>query len=316
MPSLKIQQNITLAPFTTFKIGGPAKYFVEVSAEEALSEAINFSKDNNLEVFVLGGGSNVVISDRGFDGLVIKIKDQNADCRITEQNGKFLLECQSGSSLADVVNFCSKNSLTGIEWAGGIPGAFGGAVRGNAGAYGGEMKEIIQNVRIIKVPDAKIKTYSNTDCQFSYRSSIFKKDKNLIIISAVIMLEKGNQEEIVNKVREIIAKRTGKLPSDFSAGSFFQNPIVNNPELIARFERDAQSKSRENKIPAGWLIEEAGMRGKKIGGVAVSEKHANFVINLGHGKAEDIVMLASLIKQQVRNKLGVQLVEEVQYVGF
>ena len=306
---INIQKDIPLAPLTTFKIGGPAKYFVEVSNEDELIEALNFAKENNLEIFVLGGGSNILVSDEGFDGLVIKIQD----IRYKIQKDK--IEVSAGASLSSVVNLVMQNSLSGLEWAAGIPGTVGGAIRGNAGAYGGEMADNIESVKAIKIQN-KIKNYRNDECNFSYRNSLFKENKNIIVISAILKLKKGNKSEIEEKVKEIIKKRGGKTPKEKSSGSFFKNPKVDNQELIASFEKDTGQKAIDGKIPAGWLIDEVGLRGKKIGGAAVSEKHANFVVNVGGATAEDVIMLSSLIKMKVRDELGVQLKEEIQYVGF
>jgi UDP-N-acetylmuramate dehydrogenase len=307
---INIQRNIPLAQYTTFKIGGPAKFFCEVKNEEEVLEALDYAKENSLPVFVLGGGSNILVSDNGFSGLVIKLRLNNCCLDGLE------LECGAGVLLSTVVREARNNSLSGIEWAAGIPGEFGGAVRGNAGAYGGEIKDSLVYAKAVEISTGQIKIFENKNCDFVYRSSLFKENKNLIIISARLKFKKGKPEDIEREMEEVIGKRRDKLPQEFSAGSFFQNPTVENPEIVARFERDSGTESRESRVPAGWVIDELNLRGKKMGGVMVSEKHANFVVNLGKGKAEDIIMLASFIKQQARTKLGVQLHEEVQYVGF
>lgn len=163
----------------------------------------------------------------------------------------------------------------------------------------------------------RMMNYENGECKFGYRNSRFKENEDLVVVSAVLRFDKGgNKAELEAKAKEIIGKRNDKYPKFPSAGSFFQNPVVDNPELIARFERDINDKCREKKIAAGWLITEAGLKGKKVGNIQVSEEHSNFLINLGGGKAADVVMLASIIKQKVRDVLGVQLLEEVRYVGF
>ena len=320
---LNIQKNIPLAPYTSFKIGGEAKYFCEVSSEEEIIEALNYAKKNNLEVFVLGGGSNVLVSDEGFDGLVIRIIASNfgAQLRNSELSSGSRIECWAGDSLSEAVRFSENNFLTGLEWAAGIPGSVGGAIRGNAGAFGSDMGKITESVKVIKMTNQcqniNVKIFNNKDCKFDYRNSVFKENKNFIILSCVFKLQKGEKTEIENKIKEIIIKRTEKQPQGLSsAGSFFQNPVVENQELIKRFEKDAGVKCKDNKIPAAWLIEEAGLKGKRIGGTMVSEKHANFVINTGGAKAQEVVMLASLIKQKVRDEFGVELKEEVQYVVF
>ncbi|PIU08974.1 MAG: UDP-N-acetylenolpyruvoylglucosamine reductase [Candidatus Moranbacteria bacterium CG_4_8_14_3_um_filter_34_16] len=315
---LKIEKNVILAPLTTFKIGGPAKFFCKINQKEELREAFDFAQKNNLELFILGGGSNILINDNGFGGLVIRL--QNSAYKFSSNR----VFCDAGVNLSKIVSQAFKNNLSGMEWAVGIPGTVGGAIRGNAGAYGGSMANVLESVDAVEIKKEQkkfpenfsLKKYFLSDCKFGYRDSIFKKNRNLIIWSCVFELQTGEKNEIEKKMKDIVEKRTDKLPAGFSAGSFFQNPTVKNEKLIAKFETYSGTKCREGKIPAGWLIEEVGLRGKKIGGAKVSEKHANFVINLGKAKAEDIVVLSSLIKQKVRVSLGVQLKEEIQYIGF
>ena len=337
--SIEIRENVPLTPLTSFKIGGPARFFTEVSSEEEILEAVNYAGENGLEIFVMAGGSNILVSDDGFSGLVIKIK--NVTCEVQD----FSLTCEAGLSLSEAVSKARENSLSGLEWAAGIPGSVGGAVRGNVGAYGSEIKDSITSVKALEIPDLlnkitnsklqipnkfqnpKLKNLTNKESRFSYRSSIFKENKNLIVLSCVLKLQKGEKGEIEEKMREVIRKRSEKIPKEPSPGSFFQNPETDNEELIRKFEIDTGKKVTDHvsayqysgnkiKIPASWLIEEAGLKGKKMGGVMVSEKHANFVVNLGTGKAQDVIMLASLIKMKIRDEFGIQLKEEVQLVGF
>lgn len=346
---LNIQKNIPLAPLTTFKIGGPAKFFVEVSDEKALLEALQYARENSLKIFVLGGGSNILVSDEGFDGLVIKITTNISKQKINAMTSDVLLgdddaqrrtsamlECWAGESLSGLVNFARDNSLSGLEWAAGIPGTVGGAVRGNAGAYGGCMADCVESVKILKITNDKyprkiasqsrgkqilnelqITNYKLQKCKFAYRDSIFKQSLSLIILSCVLKLQKGDKAEIEARMKDVIGKRTQKIPIDPSAGSFFKNPIIKfKKEILDIFERDQGEKSKDGKVPAGWLIAEAGLLGKKMGGAVVSEEHGNFVVNCGDAKAQDVVMLSSFIKRKVRDEFGVQLMEEVQYVGF
>lgn len=299
-----IQKNISLAKYTTFRIGGLAKFFAEVISEKELLETLNFAKENNLKIFILGGGSNVLISDDGFSGLVIRLKADSEN------------DYWAGNSLASLVGLFKEKSLTNLEWATGIPGTIGGAVRGNAGAYGGCIADSIEGVRVLNLESREIVDYSNEDCQFDYRASIFKKNPQLIILAVRMMLEGGVREEIENKMKEIILKRNKKIPKGFSPGSFFKNPIVEDKELISQFEESTGQKCQEQKIPAGWLIDGVGLRGKRIGGVMISEEHANFIVNVGDGTAQDVIMLASIIKQKVREQFSVQLREEVMQIGF
>jgi len=308
---LDIKQDVLLSKYTTFRIGGPAKFFVEVKNEEELTEALKYAKDNNLDFFILGGGSNLLVSDNGFNGIIIKIQDTRYKIQ------KNIMEAGAGTPLALVVNESVNNGLTGMEWAAGIPGTVGGAVRGNAGAFGSSMSDAVESVKVLNIEESGIRNYESGKCEFGYRNSIFKQDKNLLILSVTIKLESGNKEESQKKVQEIIAKRVAKQPKGVaSAGSFFMNPVVKDEKLKKEFEEDRSIKCKGNKIPAGWLIDQAGLKGKKIGGAMVSEEHTNFIVNTGDATAEDVIMLVSLIKQQVRDKFGVELESEVQYLGF
>ncbi|OGI17647.1 MAG: UDP-N-acetylenolpyruvoylglucosamine reductase [Candidatus Moranbacteria bacterium RIFCSPHIGHO2_02_FULL_40_12b] len=308
---IKLEKNISLSNYTTFRIGGPAKFFIEVKNEEELLEALDYAKKNNLDFFILGGGSNLLVSDKGFDGLVIKM--HNSSFLIHNSS----LECGAGVPLAKAVRESVNSGLTGLEWAAGIPGTVGGAVRGNAGAFGGNASDVVKKVSVLNTEELGIKNYELSDCNFKYRDSVFKQNKNLIILSAVFKLQKGNKEEGRKKIQEIIKKRISVQPQGMpSAGSFFVNPVVNNPKIIEEFEKETGKKSKESKVPAPWLIEQADLKGRQIGGAKVSEKHANYIVNTGNATAEDVIMLASIIKQQVRDKFGVELKEEVQYLGF
>lgn len=310
---LKIQENISLAQYTTFKIGGLAKFFVNVKDEKELLEAVEYAQENKLKVFILGGGSNVLVSDQGFDGLVIKLENKEIKIEGT------ILECGAGVVLFDAVKAVIEKDLSGFEWAAGIPGSFGGAVRGNAGAFEGTMSDNVESVKVL-LPEENgmvLKELSKNECDFRYRSSFFKKNIGVIVVSAKMKFSKGDKGESLVAVKDILQKRIFKQPYDMpSAGSFFQNPKVENQELMSKFEKDIGAKSLRGEVAAGWLIDQLDLRGKKIGGAMVSEKHCNFIVNAGGAKAEDIIILVSYIKQKVRTKFGVQLVEEVQYVGF
>jgi len=310
---LDIQKNIPLAPYTTFRIGGPAKFFVEVKNEDELIEALGYAKENSLQFFILGGGSNVLISDDGFDGLVIKIK--NTKCQIQGMK----IKAGSGISIVKLIKESTNNNLAGLEWAGGLPGSLGGAIRGNAGTFGLSMKDIVESVNVYNLEKQKVEKFNNAKCEFEYRDSVFKRDKNLIILSAILKFQKGKKEELQKKVRESIIWRKSVFPETLSPGSFFKHtaPTEHNLKKIKELSRFAELKLHEkNTIPTGFVIEECGLKGKKIGGAMVSEKHANFIVNTGGATAEDVIMLSSFIKQQVRDKFGIELREEVQYVGF
>ncbi len=328
---INIQKNVKLSEHSTFKIGGEAKEFVAVGNEKEFIEAFDYAKNNKINFLVLGGGSNILFDGRGFEGLIIKLVGEGEEIKIINgeedlipgeayNTPKFLkIKCWAGQSLSSLVNFAKRNNLAGIEWATGIPGTVGGAISGNAGAFGKSMADIIDSVKVLKIaifdfpiPNKSL-NYKKNDCDFKYRESIFKNEKKLVILSAKIILQKGKQDEIEEKMKEFIKLRDLKQPKGWfgCAGSFFKNPIVEDRELIERFEKDSETKVANNRISAGWLIEEAGLKGKKVGNVAVSDVNANFIINNGGGTAEEIIMLASIIKQKVRSQFGVQLKEEV-----
>ncbi|MBU1149030.1 UDP-N-acetylmuramate dehydrogenase [Patescibacteria group bacterium] len=282
-----LRENESLKDYTTFKIGGPAKYFFVAKNEADLIKAVDLAHTNNLPYWVLSGGSNVLIADQGYDGLVIKLENR----LIKFDSPEVLVE--AGVMLNKLVAECTKNNLTGLEWAAGIPGTVGGAIRGNAGAFGSEMKDSLIWVEVIR--DRKNTKLNKVECQFVYRNSVFKKEKS-IIIKALLKLETGDKQKIQDKVNSHINTKQETQPCKFpSAGCIFKNP---------------EGKS------AGQLIEQAGLKGKKIGDAMVSPVHANFIVNLGQAQAEQVIMLISYIKQQVRTKHQIQLQEEIEYIGF
>jgi len=301
-----IKKNVSLKNYTTFKIGGLAKYFFVAKNKTELIEAIKTAKKLNpspfpkgdrvkLPFFILGGGSNLLVSDAGFNGLVIKIKNKKLKIKNTNKKLK-IIEVESGVLLNQVVDLALQNNLTGLEWAVGIPGTVGGAVWGNAGAFNKSMKDVVKSVEALEVKNekCKVKNFKNRDCRFGYRDSIFKHNKNLIILSAVLQLKKGKKKEIENKVKENLNYRKERQPLNFpSAGSIFKNP----PGFFA-----------------GELVERCGLKGKKIGNVKISEIHSNFIVNLGRGTAKDVMRLIKIIKNKVKKKFGVVLEEEIQYL--
>ncbi len=315
---MEIKKSVPLKEMTTFKIGGPAQYFCAVENIDDLAEAQQFAVSNKIKTFILGGGSNILFSDQGFNGLVIKIQNDAVSLK-QEISGKYAIQSGAGTPLSKLVAFSIKNSLTGLEWAVGVPGLVGGAIYGNAGAFGSEMKD---HVSIVRTVDRERSDWSDLveiscdDCRFSYRNSLFKENKDHIIWDCEINLSKGTKLEIERKVLEYASHRKKEQPSlaKFpSAGSVFKNPVVSE-DVRKAFEHDREVKCRTNKVPAGWLIERCGLKGKRIGDAVISEKQANFIINLGKATAEDVIILISLIKMKVRNEFGVQLREEIQLV--
>lgn len=308
---LNIKEKISLAPLTSFRIGGDSDFYVEVGSEDELKEALDFAKKNNMEFYIIGGGSNLLVSDEGFRGLVIRPKMNKLSVSGNE------IEVEAGVPLIKLINFAAENGLSGMEKMAGIPGSVGGAVRGNAGAFGTEMSLVIKSATFLDYETLEIKTFENEQCEFEYRFSVFKKNKNFIVMRATILLEAGDPVEIKKRTMETIQARLQRgLSGDKSAGSYFINPKLEDEKLLKDFENESGVAPRKNSVPAGWVIERVGLRGKEIGGAKISEKHANYIINTGKASASDVVMLASFVKQQVRDQLGVQLQEEVSYLGF
>jgi len=308
----EIKTNIPLKNYTTFKIGGPAKYFFEAKTKEDLIKAVKTANELKLPFFILGGGSNILVADKGYDGLVIKA--QSSKLKTTAQNHSSKLKTiyvDSGVSLSNLISFCLDKSLTGMEWAVGIPGAtVGGAIKGNAGAFGQSMKDITKTVTVLEIPNHKLqitnkfqtKTFKNKDCKFKYRDSIFKHNKNLIILSTEIELKKGDKEAIKKRVKENLKWRKDNQSLDFSsAGSVFQNPALEQGSV----------QDGAIQYSAGWLIEQCGLKGKKAGKAQISKKHANFIINSGSAKAQDVMKLINLAKKKVKEKFGIDLKEEI-----
>ena len=300
IPAERIKYNEPLASHTSFNIGGPADVFVTVENEEELAKAINFAKAENIRYFLLGNGSNVLASDEGFRGIIIKL---SGDFNTATVDGE-IIKAGAGITLTKLANVAMNASLTGLEFASGIPGTLGGALFMNAGAYGGEMKQIVTKVKVLK----NIPTANDTDCegcgaiieltgeemQFGYRHSILK-EKNYIALSCEMKLEKGDKETIASYMRELALKRKEKQPLEYpSAGSTFKRP---------------------EGYFAGKLIEDAGLGGYTIGGAQVSEKHKGFVINKGGASAKDVKELIDHVIKTVKEKDGVTLEPEVLFLG-
>lgn len=286
-----VKENISLKEYTTFKVGGPAKYLFTAETEEDLIQAVNEAKENGVPYYILGSGANVLVSDKGYDGLVIVTN--NDDVTI---NGNTVF-AQAGASIGKLVLTTVNAGLSGIECWAGIPGTVGGSIFGNMGlpaAKRGEMSDWIVTVSVLR--DSEKITLSNEDCGFSYRHSNFKKG-NDVVLSATFELEKTTDiDGLKSDMKTYQKKKLGEQPLELpSSGCTFKNP---------------------EGAKAGQLIDQVGLKGKRIGNAQVSEKHANFINNLGGATAEDIIMLISLMKQKVRDEKHVQLEEEINYVGF
>ncbi len=289
-----IRKDVLLKDYTTFKIGGPAKYFFNAKNKEDLIKAVKIAKELKLPIFILSKGSKVLISDKGVRGLVMKI-DING---IKFQENKALVG--AGVDLTKLAYLSAEKGLSGLEWSAGIPGTVGGAIYGNAQAFGDRIADLVKETEALDLKTLKTKKLLKKQCRFSLKSSIFKKNKNLIIISVVLELKNGNKKAIKEKIKEHLNYRKKNHPINYpSAGSVFVNP-----------------ENKDGIIHTGSLIEKCGLKGKKIGRAQISKKHANFIINLGGAKAKDVLALIKLAKKKVKKAFGVKLETEVQFIGF
>jgi UDP-N-acetylmuramate dehydrogenase len=330
-----VKENESLKEHTTFKVGGMARYFLIVKNKEDLAKALKLAKQLKLSVFVLGGGSNVVFEDKDFKGLVIKMQNQ-----VCELQGNKIV-AGAGTTLSDLAKFASESGLSGLEWSAGIPKAtVGGAVFGNAQAFGQRISDIIKSVEILDTKTLEFKKFAKEQCGFNLKNSVFKKTaKNanrLIIVSAVFLLKNKDKEVITEKIKEFLKYRKDRHPLNFpSAGSVFVNPEIYpvkfaqtgsagkplkyngqktiSKELVEKFP-ELEEFNKKGVIHAGYLIEKAGLKGKKIGNAQISEKHANFIINLGGAKAKDIENLINFAKQKVKKIFNIDLETEIQII--
>ena len=313
--SLDIQKNINLAPFTTFKIGGLAKFFIEIKNKEDLISAINWAKENKKKIIILGGGSNILMNDKEINDLVIRFNNKNIDCNENR------IICEAGVTLQQILQIAKKNKLSGLEWSAGIPMAtIGGAIRGNAEAFGNKISDILESVEVFDMKKNKFVIFSNQECRFNYRSSYFKENNNYLIWKANLGLNKISEKDIQERILNNLKYRKENNPKLPSAGSIFKNiklEEIKKNISDSLLEEILDSKvTRLDNIGAGLLIDVAGLKGKSIGGANVSLEHGNFIVNTGKATAEDVVTLISYIKNQIRNKFKIQLKEEIQYLGF
>ena len=305
----KIKKDIPLAPLTTFKIGGPAKFFIEVKTKEELTEALEWAKKNDEKIYFLGGGSNLLISDDGLPGLVIKFVNREA----VNLSPRF--HCGAGASLAYVISLTRGVGLSGLEWGFGIPMAtIGGSIRGNAGAFGLNTGDVVETVEAYNIKKNRFETFSHKDCEFGYRSSIFKTNPDLIVWEATLKLRPAPAEEINAMVDNNLKKRDSGQPRLPSAGSVFKNLFFDdilriNPSL-AEFLQE-QGAVKGGKVGAGFLIDQRGLKGKTIGGAKISLEHANFIVNTGRATSKDVLELIKLVKEEIKFRFKIDLEEEI-----
>lgn len=300
----EIQENISLAPLTTFGIGGAAKYLVDVRSEGDIRKAIQWAKEKAVPHVILGGGSNVLVPDVGLHALVIRLKGNLWSVK------EGIVDTWAGSTLLELITAMGSQSWGGWEKLAGIPGSIGGAVRGNAGAFGPEIKDFVVKVKALNADTAETKEFQNAECDFSYRHSFFKDNPQWIITRVGLRLEKMDAAESAKQAADTIAERERRhLQNVKAAGSFFMNPKAPE-EIVAVFEAEKGVKSREGRVPAGWLIEKAGMKGATVGGAIASLQHPNYIVNQNNATAADVSSLAAKVSGEVFAKFNIQLQEE------
>ncbi|MAZ67748.1 UDP-N-acetylenolpyruvoylglucosamine reductase [bacterium] len=310
---MNVQENVELAPLTTFKIGGSSRYFIDVQHIDDLGAALDYAQTRNVPYFILAGGSNTLVSDTGFEGVVIKISFSKR--AIDTENKEITAE--AGCSLMATIHGAASAGLSGMESMYGIPGSVGGAVRGNAGAFGTEVKDVLKSAIALNIETREMRTFSNKECRFSYRSSFFKRNPDWIILSATFTLQMEKEDgTALARASETLSMRNERQIQDIqSAGSFFLNPIVHKG-LRTMFEDEKGVPARENRVPAGWLIEKAGFKGVCMSGACTGARSSNYVINDDTATAESVRALVARITDKVISDFGVELHPEVTQVGF
>ncbi len=322
----KFKENILLAKFTNYKIGGPARFFFEARTEADVRWAIAEAKVRKIPYFILGSGTNLLVSDSGFDGLVIRINVRNIAIKGN------LLVAGAGISITKLTAFAARNSLTGLDWAGGLPGTLGGAIRGNAGCFGGEIKDSLKTVRSFNTRTMLPMVRSATQCRFGYRASIFKQHSEEIILEATFRMKKGNRKKISEALKKEKEWRAVHHPLEYpSAGSVFKNvPLsqilkprskeyhdaVKNLTVTYRGSSFSVKTDPVPVIAAAKLIGESGLAGRRQGNAMISSKHTNFIVNTGNATANDVLALIALTKKEVYQKFGIGLEPEIQTVGI
>lgn len=289
LPEENILENEYMDTHTTFRVGGPAKYLLQIETQKQLADVVHYLNLVGREYFLLGNGSNLLVSDKGYNGIILKLAGEFNEILVKDNR----IECGAAALLSQVAKVAADNSLAGMEFAAGIPGSLGGAMVMNAGAFDGEMKHITESVTVMNT-DGELLTLDNDTMEFDYRNSIIRGSK-YIVTNAVIKLQPGNRDEILSRMIDLNSRRREKQPLEYpSAGSTFKRP---------------------EGYFAGKLIMDAGLRGFSIGGAKVSDKHCGFVINQGNASAADVYDVISQVQERVKDKFDVKLEREVILLG-
>jgi UDP-N-acetylmuramate dehydrogenase len=306
-----IEKNKIIAPLTNFKIGDEALYFITLENLEDIYDFLELKEKFNLPIFILGGGTNLLFDK--FNGFVIKTNFKNFE--ILEP---YVLKIGANFLVSEVLERLCEMSLSGFEWAGGLPGEIGGAIRGNAGCFGGEIKDLVIGVEALNLKTGEIKIFKKEEIEFEYRNSFFKKNKEWLILSGIFKFNQGEKEKIKKEIEEKINYRKERHPLEYpNAGSIFKN--INFEKAPEKLKNLALEKNKVKNdpfpvIPTAFVISELGLKGFKIGKAQISEKHANFIINLGGATFKDVYSLIDYIKKKVEDEFEVKLEEEIEIV--
>lgn len=302
-----MQTNVDLSHFTTFGVGGTARYYVLAATPGELIQALELACENGWPYVVLAGGSNMLFPDAGYKGLVIHYLNTGAELAI----GGTKIKVGASLPLASLVDGAIKVGLAGLEALSGIPGTVGGAIVGNAGAYGQSISDHLTRVEVFDMVSG-VRHLSKGECEFAYRNSIFKKDRNLFVLRAEFGLGRGDGGALHQKSEEIIATREKKYPPTLKCpGSFFKNVLVKDVSSESLKLID-QSKIIDDKIPTGYLLEEVGAKDMRQGGAYVADYHSNLIINDGTASYKDVMTLSTELKKLVKDKFNITLEEEVR----
>ncbi len=297
-----------LKHYTTFRLGGPAKKIIKTDGRSALLAVLKNLRRSGENFFILAGGTNIIANDQGYKGTIILVRGG----KLEVSGGK--IACEAGINLQLLVDSANRHGLKGLETLAGIPGTVGGAIFGNAGAYGREISESLARVEIWD--GKRVRSLPRPQCHFEYRGSIFKK-KPWVILRALFSLKKAPPKKLIKKSREIVALRRKKYkPGLRCAGSIFKNIMVKSPLGRKIVKKIPPEKIIGGKIPAGYLLESVGAKGIQRGGISVAQHHGNLIVNNGRGRAREARELIEELKKRVRQKFGITLEEEVQYLGF
>lgn len=309
----RLKEGEPLAKHLVFRVGGPAKWFAIAESVDEVKAAIEFCRSEGIHWAILGGGSNALASDEGYDGLVMKLGMKNV-----EVEGS-VVTVDAGMPSVALARQVADLGLGGIEWMVSLPGTVGGAIRGNAGCFGGEVKDSLKKVTVLR--DGEVIEIDADDLQFGYRHSFFKEQENQdVILKAVFEFVKDDPLMIKERMKLILDKRKDTQPlATGTAGCTFKNYQIHDEGEKKRLDDETNIPSEmieSGRVSSGWLIDQENLKGTKIGGAQVSEEHANFIVNDGTATADDIMQLISLMKTKVRDNYGIQMEEEIQYIGF